>query len=189
MAAQEGKIMATADDAILAKLATVQAGYYQDPFLESFGRHAIGLGGNGSGTRRRQVQPIIKRGTHARVCCMDRVLEAFLESPNDKKQVVILGCGKDTAFFRHTTCNKFSNIQWIEVDHASVIQTKATIIQDSPTVFHSKVEKTTLGFSISTNNHPCTCHLIEHDLRLPTEELIQKLKQSTPDFSLQTPTL
>ena len=117
-------IMATANNAIVAKHAAVMAGYYDDPFLEPFCRQSDNVGTMGapgevrSGSQsssldqhrqhqhhqypgRRQVQPIIKRGTHARVCCMDRVLSRFLGAPNKTKQVVILGAGKDTSFFRY----------------------------------------------------------------------------------------
>ena len=67
-------------------------------------------------------QPLIRRGTHARVCAMDRALTAFLsaktrtddegeghycEQKNDDnnaactKQVVVLGAGRDTLYLRY----------------------------------------------------------------------------------------
>ena len=66
-------------------------------------------------------QPLIRRGTHARVCAMDRALTAFLsantgtdakgeehcQQRNDDdnvaytKQVVVLGAGRDTSYLRY----------------------------------------------------------------------------------------
>lgn len=66
-------------------------------------------------------QPLIRRGTHARVCAMDRALTAFLsantgtddegeghcQQKNDEKnaactkQVVVLGAGRDTSYLRY----------------------------------------------------------------------------------------
>jgi len=62
--------------------------------------------------RRRNVQPIIKRGTHARVCVMDRAISTFLKMIDEEGdaassacQVVILGAGKDTSYFRYRNGN------------------------------------------------------------------------------------
>lgn len=146
-------IIATADDAILAKRATVAAGYYEDPFVEAIAAHASGMSSSPaqasrtlsplheterfpgasnrlpsldegenisnqinssqqpvhhppnsgspvpvrrtmrpspfpannpmrpSPSREKHQQPIIKRGTHARVCCIDRAITAFAQLP------------------------------------------------------------------------------------------------------------
>jgi len=115
-------IKATADDAMVAKLATTKAGYYVDPFLDAFAQSSAddsdapmertsrtGRGPMG-GNRRRNVQPIIKRGTHARVCVMDRAISSFLKTTDESEtpsacQVVILGAGKDTSYFRYRNGN------------------------------------------------------------------------------------
>lgn len=199
---EDRPIISTADDAILAKLATVKAGYYEDPYLEPFRRHAAGISEQDSHTRsRRQVQPIIKRGTHARVSCMDRAVSSFLQykPETSKLQIVVLGSGKDTAYFRH--CQQENNAQWYEVDHASVIQNKSAIVQETPDIFqNTSVQKLPHGFILKTSNRKTnngdtptentikTCHLVEHDLRKPSETLIQKLQQ-TDGFDDQAPTL
>ena len=192
--------MATADDAVLAKLATVQAGYYSDPFIEPLCLHASGIA-ESRGRRQRQVQPIIKRGTHARVCCMDRSIAAFIEyhssNKNNSVQIVVMGSGKDTSYFRHGR----SHVRWYEVDHPSVLQTKASILQATPDLFQSQTQKTEYGYLISTtrstgpsSEDPTTCrktecHLVEHDLRENPQKLLDTLIQKTGSFDAAAPTL
>ena len=99
-------------------------------------RHSCG----GSGT-----EPIIRRGTHARVKAIERAIDAFLSLPlsrskvvagNDNskavRQVVILGSGRDTTYLRYRFGKKESlclddddTVRWYEVDHPSVIIQKA----------------------------------------------------------------
>lgn len=183
-------VKATGDDAMVAKIATSQTGYYEDPFLDAF----CGSGDNGNGAhnninngsrtrtagrssvpgagtvptsngRRRTVQPIIKRGTHARVCVVDRAITAFLKFKHKREaeaaacQVVVLGSGKDTSYFRFRNQNLMGmeddderpagektttrsrqrrgphpcqqTVHWYEVDHVSVIKEKASLIRKS----------------------------------------------------------
>ena len=58
------------------------------------------------------VVPVVKRGTHVRVGCMDRVVKVIFgvyshnNTSNDTNdngvlQVVVVGAGKDTTFFRY----------------------------------------------------------------------------------------
>lgn len=154
------RIIGTAEDAILAKQAATEAKYYEDPFCAAFA-HAATLrtnGGNGPGMgRKRYFQPIIKRGTHARVCVMDRALTSFLKfqaaEPMTKAvQVVVLGAGKDTSYFRWIAKSLMGledyrspgtssspsaplpplpRVKWFEVDHSSVIKEKVKCIQTS----------------------------------------------------------
>ncbi len=118
---QDRSVKATGDDAMLAKLATTKAGYYVDPFLDAFSQSPSADDSNNSSTkssagassrtnatsgRRRIVQPLIKRGTHARVCVMDRAISTFLKMDEELPcQVVILGAGKDTSYFRYRNGN------------------------------------------------------------------------------------
>jgi O-methyltransferase involved in polyketide biosynthesis len=120
-------IQKTADDALLTKIAAVEAGYYEDPFLgmskaqqrrlpTSRNRVTGGdvlLATAAASRRHRPMEPLIKRGTHARVCCMDRAISAFFRlvaSENNNistnntattAQVLVLGAGKDTSYFRY----------------------------------------------------------------------------------------
>jgi hypothetical protein len=113
---------------------------------------------------------MIRRGTHAREMAMERAIDAFLwldippsssSSPRGeedgeeeegrhgpgrcsrkRRQVVILGSGRDTAYLRHRfgrkkkkeeggddddTGHENDDVRWFEVDHPSMIEQKAHI--------------------------------------------------------------
>mmetsp|Transcript_9063 Transcript_9063/g.18713 ORF Transcript_9063/g.18713 Transcript_9063/m.18713 type:complete len:499 (+) Transcript_9063:124-1620(+) len=207
--AQSQAIIATADDAVLAKLSCVERGYYDDPFISAMAIGASSASGlstpnpplriplryskdsdrvqfSSSGQLRldkhhrplspgsaRKIasgfegrmtgeammnrfppapstEPIIRRGTHARVAAIDQTIRAFLSlSPGAEKQIVILGAGRDTTCLRYLfgflqnhvkNTTKLSEkdgdmriklvnvkpmVKWYEVDHPSVICAKA----------------------------------------------------------------
>ena len=152
----DSSIISTADDAIGAKYATVQTGYYQDPFLATLLPMKYQL---------RPSQPLIRRGTHARVMCMDRVIKAFIAT-RDNPHIVVLGSGKDTTFFRYTAGylqdpatepsdgTNIKRVSWYEVDHPQMIQSKASKIQQHEAIFSSKVTPHASGGSLVTTQHP-----------------------------------
>ena len=140
----DAAIIQTAQDALETKWAAVQAGYFDDPYLEVMAQTVFQQQqqkqrqqGQQQQQRRRYVQPLIKRGTHARVCCMDHVISSFLKlvpavtatlssssstttrmeqqeqqelapmttgatttTTTPTAQVVVLGAGYDTSYFR-----------------------------------------------------------------------------------------
>eukprot|EP00980_Cylindrotheca_fusiformis_P003276 scaffold738_cov124-Cylindrotheca_fusiformis.AAC.15 len=180
-------IMATAEDAIQAKHASVAAGYYNDRFIQPFYQS--------SARRRRQVQPIIKRGTHARVCCMDRAISAFCNSTRkfSRRQIVVVGAGKDTSYFRYLSGDIMGMDEeltpapctWYEVDHTAVTQEKKQIIEDSELLSSCcPLTSTSYGFfSVSKKDKNHEYHLVEHDLRDDPSLLLEKLGL---DYALPT---
>jgi tRNA wybutosine-synthesizing protein 4 len=174
-------IMATAEDAIQTKHAAVNAGYYSDDFIQPFYQSSV--------RRRRQVQPIIKRGTHARVCCMDRAISAFCNAnTSTRRQIVVVGAGKDTSYFRYLAgsimgmgeesalvpCN------WYEVDHRNVIEEKTKIIEESPLLSsHCPLTATPYGSISVHRDKKHKYHLVEHDLREDHSRLLEKLGLDT----------
>jgi len=180
-------VKSTADDAILAKLSCVENGYYDDPFIRAMSQGASGLvnrkrSNSGSCSRdsryhhqgrgRHDVnstEPIIRRGTHARVKAIERAIDAFLslqlnpskDSPNSSssaaKQIVILGAGRDTTYLRYRSGNKdvinLEHTRWYEVDHPSIIVQKA----------HSWLSKCTPNgyeYNFDANNDTSTSYAV-----------------------------
>lgn len=155
-------IIATADDAVFTKNAAVQAGYYEDPYISYF------YDGIATANQSPHIQPIIKRGTHARVMCVDHVISNFLE---ENCQIVILGAGKDTTYFRHRKQKK--NVVWFEVDHEIVVKNKLRTIQQNSQAFDDVQIKDTKIVSMTDSSS--SCHLICHDLRESPKLLLDKM--------------
>ena len=162
----DGAILETARDALETKWAAIQAGYWQDPYTSLVARTILSQESSSPlpGLRprpRRQVQPLIKRGTYARVCCMDRVLSTFWQhvaasmsrrsssdhddtnNPRIPCQVVVLGAGYDTSYFRHLFPSSEPGasdppsvplsslfVKWYEVDHTILLcHEKASLLE------------------------------------------------------------
>lgn len=169
-------VIATADDALLAKQATVAAGYYADPFLNWFARNPA-----------RMVQPIIKRGTHARVACIDRAVVAFAKL-HPSSQVVVLGAGLDTTFLR--TVAGLLDVPaipvWFEVDHPSVILSKSKTIAKYGTKMKVTVAMNGIDCAVTSETCTSTCQCIGHDLRAPPSQLMEKLTRKGLNVELPT---
>ena len=209
-------VMGTAEDALKAKYAAVQSRYYQDPYIESFWndssrseRLTTSTTTISKSTQQHPMPPvqvIIKRGTYARVVCMYKAISVFLDecqtlfpvSSNQKAQVIVIGSGKDTAFFRilddrrrttqeidkeSTGTSQFQPLLWFEVDHDAIVQQKARVIQKSP-VFGSKCHKVSdpnSSFVVTPSSNAVQSwpnaqyHLIGHNLNMDPDHLIEKL--------------
>lgn len=164
-------IMKTADDAVRVKAAAVHTGYYDDPYVDAFA----------TTKSIRPVHVIIKRGTFARVKCVERVIRSFMFEvlqQDDIPQVVLLGAGKDTALFRLRDMFSQEPFRWYEVDQEEMIRQKMHIVRANPDLFHSSgVSQLETGgdsakeiYRLSQNNHnddddDCTwnAHFIVHD--------------------------
>lgn len=230
MDSNQQAILKTSENALLAKAAAVQAGYYDDPFIAPFVHPPSSSimttpssstmmsppppsRGGGASKRLPHVQPIIKRGTHARVCCIDRTIQSFGklcieqherrldemdenggEDENEQgegecvMQIVVLGCGKDTVFFRNyekLTRHSTMTLKFFEVDHPPMISEKATIIESNPTVFeNANVNKIEMDVYEVEPSIGVSCTFLGHDLR--EEGIIEKLKRSGCDPSMPT---
>ena len=89
-----GPVRQTDSDAAIARLSAVKLGYLQDPFI-------------GSLVQRPHLQhprpPLINVGTYVRSEAIDRLVNEWLElsaAEGKKCQVVSLGAGSDTRFWR-----------------------------------------------------------------------------------------
>ena len=88
--AKDKVVQQTDQDASVSRLSAVEAGYLDDPFAKHFV--------SGEGQKR---FPIINRGTYVRTKAIDNLVDEFLsKSPAQEKQIISLGAGSDTRFFR-----------------------------------------------------------------------------------------
>ncbi|RPA85432.1 leucine carboxyl methyltransferase, partial [Ascobolus immersus RN42] len=123
-------IQHTDHDASSSRLSAVQTGYLTDPFAHL-------LHPTAPPTRR---LPLINRGTYTRTSSIDTLVTAFLShEPARKKQILSLGAGSDTRFFRLRSSPEFSHLPtapsqlaYHEFDFLPVASTKRTLILTHP---------------------------------------------------------
>ncbi len=206
-------VISTADDAVLAKLSCVEKGYYQDAFIHSMvkGVNSAARGRNGSSP----MEPIIRKGTHARVCAVDKAISAFLSlllnddtSSSDvkakgRRQVVILGAGRDTTYLRYRFGIRKDfeeQVDWYEVDHPFVIEQKAhswlcscapegygyTYEMNGATGVSYRASFSKQNESDATDSN---YHLIGHDLRSPPSSLFEILLDPFHGYDRSIPTI
>jgi tRNA wybutosine-synthesizing protein 4 len=114
-------VQATADDALVSKHSAAALGYFEDNFLRHFVKKP---------SRR---APLINRGYFARCAAFDHLISTFARE-NPHGQVVSLGCGYDTSFFR-MSAKLPETIKYFEVDFFDVIRRKAFAILKAPDLF------------------------------------------------------
>jgi [phosphatase 2A protein]-leucine-carboxy methyltransferase len=79
----------------------VNLGYLVDPFVSHLYRPKYGESSQSSGGSSRKP-PLINVGTHHRTWAIDLLVDQFLERGG--KQIVSLGAGSDTRFWRLMVC-------------------------------------------------------------------------------------
>jgi len=127
-------IQSTDTDAAVSRLSAVSLGYLEDPFASLFVA--------GQGTRR---MPIINRGTYTRTTALDILINAFLSEPESaappqKKQIISLGAGTDTRYFRLRSKNKHHNLIYHEFDFPSVTTTKSKTVLNNRLLSNNESE-------------------------------------------------
>ncbi|KAK0101999.1 carboxy methyl transferase for protein phosphatase 2A [Cadophora gregata] len=127
-------IQSTDTDAAVSRLSAVSLGYLEDPFASLFVA--------GEGTRR---MPIINRGTYTRTTALDILINAFLcqsesVAKAQKKQIISLGAGTDTRYFRLRSKNKHHNLIYHEFDFPSVATTKSKTVSNNNLLLNTKEE-------------------------------------------------
>ncbi|EFA83733.1 hypothetical protein PPL_02800 [Heterostelium album PN500] len=84
-------VIGTNDDAASCKLSAVNIGYYKDEFVQYFVKTPI------------RRPPLINRGFFSRVEAIEQFIKQFFAIYSDSTkpiQIVSLGCGFDTLYFR-----------------------------------------------------------------------------------------
>ncbi|KAK6349957.1 carboxy methyl transferase for protein phosphatase 2A [Orbilia brochopaga] len=107
-------------DALVSRCSAVSMGYLSDPFAELF---------LDTLTAKDRRYPLINRGTYVRTTALDKLVESFLSQPSKSmKQIVSLGAGSDTRFFRFAS-NRAIPFVYHEFDFPRVTIRKIQAIQ------------------------------------------------------------
>lgn len=102
-------------------MSAVSLGYLDDEFAKDFFP---------AGQEVPKRYPIINRGTYVRTKAIDRLVVQFLETDaSQRKQIISLGAGSDTRFFR--LCAGKHNVIYHELDVESNVTPKRATIRNS----------------------------------------------------------
>ena len=118
MSGGDDAVQSTNDDATLCKLSAVTMGYWSDPFLKHMAKPS-------SMDRR---APEIHLGYYARVAGVRLLVDKFFEACDTSVQVINLGAGFDTTFWRLLEEGRPVK-NFIEIDFAGVSARKCHLIK------------------------------------------------------------
>ncbi|XP_059822995.1 tRNA wybutosine-synthesizing protein 4 isoform X1 [Hypanus sabinus] len=119
-AGKDAAVQGTNDSSIVSKYSMVNLGYFTDVFLKGFVHK----------TNRRA--PLINRGYYVRAKAVDYSVRCFLKHTKDYpyRQILSLGAGCDSLYFRLKASGELKNVIMYEVDFPDVVQRKATLIKN-----------------------------------------------------------
>ncbi|CAK4675472.1 hypothetical protein LEN26_020075 [Aphanomyces euteiches] len=123
----------TAYDAIHCKISAINLGYFEDPFAKLFEKKA---------TRR---IPLIHRGYYLRHVAVEHAVHLFLQNrtPGRSAQIVSLGAGFDTLFFRLTQQEQHADLRMFEVDCTAITRQKIDVLQANTAALFGPASETT----------------------------------------------
>jgi len=173
MSGGDEAVEATNDDATSCKLSAVGLGYWQDPFLQCMVK---------KGDRR---APEIHLGYYARVAGVRYLVEKFFEACDTAVQIISLGSGFDTLFWRLEAEGRPVK-RFVEVDFPGVTARKCFMIkrhrQLLAAVASGEEEEVRLN---RTDLHSPRYHLVAADFT-DVPALQAKLAESEVDYSCPT---
>ncbi|CAH2103058.1 unnamed protein product [Euphydryas editha] len=150
--AEDEAIIATNTDATECKRCAVELGYWKDEYISYFVKHVD------------RKAPEINRGYYARVKAMEMFIHQFLERCGTQCQIINLGCGYDTLYWRlKDTTQAVSN--FIELDFPSVTSKKCHIIKRNKQLLEKICKEDGEVIIRSGDLHSDGYHLLGCDLR------------------------
>jgi len=116
------RIIATSEDAVAAKASCARLGYNKDPYVG-----VLSLQGS-------KKSPLINRGYWARIKIVETVVDDFIKLHEGQKvQILNIGAGMDTLFFRMYDAGLISNVsKFVEMDFPQVISRKIIAMERKP---------------------------------------------------------
>ncbi|XP_072798909.1 leucine carboxyl methyltransferase 1 isoform X2 [Vicugna pacos] len=169
-------VRGTCEDASICKRFAVSIGYWHDPYIQ----HLVRLS-------KERKAPEINRGYFARVYGVDQLMKAFLQKTECNCQILNLGAGMDTTFWRLKDEDLLPS-KYFEVDFPMIVTRKLHSIKLKPVLskpildLHSEDTLQIDGHMLDSKRY---C-IIGADLR-DIPELEEKLKKC--NMNTQLPTL
>uniref|UniRef100_A0A1I8ATA8 Leucine carboxyl methyltransferase 1 n=1 Tax=Steinernema glaseri TaxID=37863 RepID=A0A1I8ATA8_9BILA len=173
---EDYSVQKTNDDASECKYSAVKLKYWEDEFLNKF-VHSL----TPSELFR---DPEISRGYWARVSAITSIVKQFVEKVGSSAQIVNLGCGFDTLYWRLKKEEKKFYV-FVDVDFSSVTARKIKQIRKPGTPDLTAMFSEPISEDHHTDLHCGDYHLVGADIR-QTKELHQKLMSTGIDFTQPT---
>ena len=181
-ASKDKIVQQTDQDASLSRMSAVALGYLDDPFARHFAQ--------GETPKR---YPIINRGTYIRTTAIDELVNRFLATdPDEKKQIISLGAGSDTRYFRLVSRDPSLKIVYHELDFATNTEAKVAAIKKSPELLkaihghlqaHSEAELQISSDGTSLQSPTYNIHAIDlRTLSMSDAEDVPKLPYVSPSL-------
>ncbi|NP_001089458.1 leucine carboxyl methyltransferase 1 L homeolog [Xenopus laevis] len=168
-------VRSTCDDASICKRFAVSCGYWKDPYIQYFVRQA-----------KERKAPEINRGYYARVQGVNLLLNAFLRKTECNCQIINLGAGLDTTFWRLKDENLLPK-KYFEVDFPAIVARKLYNIKSKPPL-SKPIMETHSGDSLLLDAHSLDSarySIIGADLR-NLKDMEENLKKMSMDPQLPT---
>ncbi|XP_071966222.1 tRNA wybutosine-synthesizing protein 4-like [Antedon mediterranea] len=138
-------VQGTNDSSIVSKCSMVSRGYFQDEFVGHFV------------AKQSRRSSLINRGYYVRAKALEHVFKSFfIWCKGKENQVISLGAGFDSAYFRLKSEGLLKDTQFVEVDFPDLVRRKVALI----------------------HNNPKLNGLLEDELKIPDK--IEKLKDVCP---------
>ncbi|KAH9006183.1 leucine carboxyl methyltransferase [Lactarius hatsudake] len=185
MTDNDAPIRATDNDAAIARLSAVQKGYLVDPYIAALVPRAH---------LQQPRPPLINIGTYLRSRGIDDLLDAWFRLAGGRKvQIVSLGAGSDTRFWRLASGTHAERLhKYIELDFAENTSRKAMSIRKSKVLSAAlgNPDAVSVGGGGTTLRSP-VYNLLPVDLRTPPVVSLEPLLGSgdEPLLSPSLPTL
>ncbi|XP_043567665.1 leucine carboxyl methyltransferase 1 isoform X2 [Chiloscyllium plagiosum] len=168
-------VRSTCDDATVCKRFAVSMNYWKDPYIQYFIKQPS-----------ERKAPEINRGYYARVKAVNILLDAFIKKTSCNCQIINLGAGLDTTFWRLKDQNLLPK-KYFEVDFPMIVMRKIHLIKTKPPLSKPIIETNSSSSLLidGSNMDSDRYAIIGQDLRdLPT--LTERLKKFGLDTNLPT---
>ncbi|KAF2687849.1 leucine carboxyl methyltransferase [Lentithecium fluviatile CBS 122367] len=176
---RDSAVRGTDQDAAGSRLSCVELGYLDDPYAKLFATQTM--------TRR---LPLLNRGTYVRTSAIDLLVDRFLTtSPNPPKQIISLGAGTDTRYFRLRDKYPNAHIIYHEVDFPANTGAKLHALQRHPEL-QAKLDLDTATKSQELGSYySSTYNLHPLDLRVLASSSPDAPAPQLPNLDPKLPTL
>ncbi|KAH7091177.1 S-adenosyl-L-methionine-dependent methyltransferase [Paraphoma chrysanthemicola] len=172
---RDDAVKGTDQDAAGSRVSCVELGYLHDPYAKLFATQPA--------TRR---LPLLNRGTYVRTTAIDQLVSKFLLTyPTSAKQIISLGAGTDTRFFRLLDLYPNTRLVYHEIDFPTNTVAKIASIQKHP-LLHRKLLDIPTN---STSYHSETYNIHALDLRSLAAASDETTRPDIPNLDPTVPTL